>query len=197
MVELGETFDEAAVARARAIADAWERLGHGPALPAYVSVVLQFDPHRVSPEDAERDASDAIARADSVPSKVTGRLIEVPTQYDGPDLAETAEHSKISVDELVRLHSGREYTAYFLGFLSAFAYLGRLDPRIVAPRLARPRERVPAGSVAIADGQTGIYPLTSPGGWRIIGHTDLVVFDPAAPDPALIHAGDRVRFVRR
>jgi len=197
MVELGDVFDETMVARARAIADAWERLGHGPALPAYTSVVLHFDARRKSLETAEHDASDVIARAAPAVSTGTARLIEIPTVYDGEDLTDTAARSGMSVEELIRLHAGRDYTAYFLGFLSAFAYLGRIDPRIVAPRLERPRTRVPAGTVAIADGQTGVYPLTSPGGWRLIGRTDVVIFDPSAADPARIHAGDRVRFVRR
>ena len=120
------------------------------------------------------------------------RLIEIPTTYDGPDLAETAERSHLSVEQLIALHAEREYTAYFLGFLPGTAYCGRLDPRIVAPRLERPRERVPAGSVAIADGQTIVYPLASPGGWRLIGRTELAMFDPSADDPVRIRAGDHV-----
>ena len=95
----------------------------------------------------------------------------------------------------VALHSGRTYRAFFLGFLPGFAYCGVLDPRIVAPRLVRPRERVPAGSVAIADGQTSVYPFDSPGGWRLIGRTDARVFDSTREPPALIRPGDRVRFV--
>jgi KipI family sensor histidine kinase inhibitor len=126
-----------------------------------------------------------------------GREIEIPTHYDGPDLRETAERSKLSVDELVALHSGRFYRAFFLGFLPGFAYCGVLDPRLVAPRLMRPRERVPAGSVAIADGQTSIYPFDSPGGWRLIGRTDVRVFDATREPPAFIRPGDRVRFVAR
>ena len=124
-----------------------------------------------------------------------GRVVEIPTHYDGPDLRETAERSKLSIDELVALHSGQAYRAFFLGFLPGFAYCGVLDPRIVAPRLVRPRERVPAGSVAIADGQTSIYPFDSPGGWRLIGRTDARVFDSTREPPALIRPGDRVRFV--
>jgi inhibitor of KinA len=124
-----------------------------------------------------------------------GREVEIPTHYDGPDLVETAERSSLSVEELVALHSDRVYRAFFLGFLPGFAYCGVLDPRIVAPRLVRPRERVPAGSVAIADGQTSVYPFDSPGGWRLIGRTDLRVFDGAKDPPALIRPGDRVRFV--
>jgi KipI family sensor histidine kinase inhibitor len=125
----------------------------------------------------------------------SAREVEIPTHYDGPDLLETAERSKLSVEELVTLHSGRVYRAFFLGFLPGFAYCGILDPRIVAPRLVRPRERVPAGSVAIADGQTSVYPFDSPGGWRLIGRTETRIFDPAEELPALIRPGDRVRFV--
>jgi KipI family sensor histidine kinase inhibitor len=126
-----------------------------------------------------------------------GRVVEIPTHYDGPDLSETAERSKLSVDELIGLHAGREYRAFFLGFLPGFAYCGVLDPRIVAPRLSRPRERVPAGSVAIADGQTSVYPFDSPGGWRLIGRTDVRMFDKSNDPPVLIRPGDRVRFVAR
>ena len=124
-----------------------------------------------------------------------GRDVQIPTHYDGPDLLETAERSKLSVDELVALHSSRVYRAFFLGFLPGFAYCGVLDPRIVAPRLVRPRERVPAGSVAIADAQTSIYPFDSPGGWRLIGRTDVRIFDSTREPPAFIRPGDRVRFV--
>lgn len=126
-----------------------------------------------------------------------GRVVEIPTSYDGPDLVETAERSKLTVDDLVMLHTGREYRAFFLGFLPGFAYCGVVDPRILAPRLVRPRERVPAGSVAVADGQTSVYPFDSPGGWRLIGRTDVRVFDKAKDPPALIRPGDRVRFIAR
>lgn len=138
-----------------------------------------------------------LAKAESRLPIQDARDVEIPTHYDGPDLLETADRSKLSVDELVALHSGRIYRAFFLGFLPGFAYCGVLDPRIVAPRLVRPRERVPAGSVAIADGQTSIYPFDSPGGWRLIGRTDVTVFDSARETPALIRPGDRVRFVAR
>jgi len=126
-----------------------------------------------------------------------GREVDIPTYYDGPDLLETAERSTLSVDGLVALHSGRTYRAFFLGFLPGFAYCGVLDPRIVAPRLDRPRQRVPAGSVAIADGQTSVYPFDSPGGWRLIGRTDVSLFDATKDPPVRIRPGDRVRFVVR
>ena len=155
---------------------------------------MRFDPLRIAPADAEREAM-RLAKTQGRVAVEGGREVQIPTHYDGPDLLETAERSKLSVEELVALHSGRTYRAFFLGFLPGFAYCGVLDPRIVAPRLVRPRERVPAGSVAIADGQTSIYPFDSPGGWRLIGRTDARIFDSTREPPALIRPGDRVRFV--
>ena len=198
LVELAEEFQENVVGWARGIADAWEAtLAFGPAVPAYTSALLRFDPLRLAPAEAEKFAAELLARADftTTAGNRPPRVIQVPTSYDGPDLAETAERSHLNVEQLVALHAGREYTAYFLGFLPGFAYCGRLDPRIVAPRLERPRERVPAGSVAVADGQTAVYPLASPGGWRLIGRTDLVMFDAGAAEPVRLRAGDRLRFV--
>lgn len=200
LVELADEFQENVVSWARRIADYWETVVKlGPAVPAYASALLRFDPLRLSPAEAEKVAEAMLARGAFMPTpgNAASRVVEVPTTYDGPDLAETAERSHLSVEQLVNLHAEREYTAYFLGFLPGFAYCGRLDQRIVAPRLERPRERVPAGSVAIADGQTAIYPLASPGGWRLIGRTELAIFDPAAAEPVRIRAGDRLRFVQR
>ena len=155
---------------------------------------MRFDP--LTHADAEAEVTRLLETVGE-PAVETGREVEIPTFYDGPDLRETAALSSLSVDELVGLHSARSYRAFFLGFLPGFAYCGVLDARIRAPRLVRPRERVPAGSVAIADGQTAIYPLDSPGGWRLIGRTVTLVFDSGKEPPALIHPGDRVRFVPR
>jgi KipI family sensor histidine kinase inhibitor len=168
--------------------------GQGRAVPAYASVVVRFDPLRLAPAAAERMALRLAKTLDHVAVE-PGRQIEIPTHYDGPDLLETAERSNLSVEALIAAHSGREYRAFFLGFLPGFAYCGVLDPRILAPRLARPRERVPAGSVAVADGQTAVYPFDSPGGWRLVGRTDVRTFDSTREPPALIRPGDRVRFV--
>ena len=194
LVEFGDRMDDALAGRCRAFADAWDALGHGRAVPAYASVVLRFDPIRLPPSDAEREALRLARDLHRIPND-SGRVIEIPTRYDGLDLGETAERSKLTVEELINLHSGREYRALFLGFLPGFAYCGVLDPRILAPRLVRPREHVPAGSVAIADGQTSVYPFDSPGGWRLIGRTDVAVFDSAREPPVLISPGDRVRFI--
>lgn len=194
LVELEQRLDEAIAARAAAIADAWEARGLGAAVPAYASVLLRYDPLATPPAEAERAAAEVLRLPPPAAAR-RGRLVEIPVRYDGPDLEETADRSGMSAADLVAAHAGREYRAYFLGFMPGYAYLGTLDPRIRAPRLASPRQRVPAGSVAVIDGQTAVYPLDSPGGWRLIGRTDVRVFDPAADPPVLIAAGDRVRFV--
>ena len=195
LVEFGDAFDEGLADRARALADLWQI---GPAIPAYASAVLQFDPTLVTFDSAERRIRDLLSRMSTQRSSIrSGRLVEIPTRYDGADLGEVAAMSKMTVEELVALHSGREYTAFFLGFLPGWAYCGRLDPRIKAPRLESPRPRIAAGTVAVADGQTGVYSYPSPGGWRLIGSTDVAMFDLARDEPSLLRAGDRVRFVPR
>lgn len=195
LAELGETFDESVAAWARALANEW---GHGPAMPAYASVVVSFDPAILEPDVAERQLRDLLARGPVYSSRaMESRLVEIPMRYDGPDLADVAKSSNLSIDELIAVHSGREYSAVFLGFLPGWAYCARLDPRIIATRLSSPRARVPAGSVGVVDGQTGVYPFPSPGGWRLIGMTDEVMFDPRRERASLLHAGDRVRFLPR
>jgi KipI family sensor histidine kinase inhibitor len=202
MVELGDEFDESVAAWARTLAQLWSL---GPAVPAYTSVVVSFDPDHVDADIAERKLRDLLDRgptyayaADpSEPHAVRPRLVEIRTRYDGPDLDDVAARSGMSRDELIRVHSEREYSAIFLGFLPGWAYCARLDPRIIATRLPSPRPRVPAGSVGVVDGQTGVYPYPSPGGWRLIGTTDAVMFDPNRQPASLIRAGDRVRFVPR
>jgi KipI family sensor histidine kinase inhibitor len=124
--------------------------------------------------------------------------VEIPVRYggaDGPDLDAVAELHGLRPGDVVDLHASVAYDVRFLGFAPGFAYLGGLPPALVTPRRASPRERVPAGSVAIAGDQTAVYPLAMPGGWRLIGRTDTVLFDPRRPEPALLRPGARVRFV--
>jgi KipI family sensor histidine kinase inhibitor len=194
LLELDERIDPAVAARAAAIADAWERSGSGRAVPTYASVLLRFDPIELEPAAAEELAR---AIADTPGAPLDPREREIPTRYDGPDLDEVARMSGLTTDEVIAAHAERAYRVFFLGFMPGFAYCGVLDERIVAPRLASPRTRVPAGSVAVADGQTAVYPFASPGGWRLIGSTDVAMFDPGRDPPALLRAGDVVRFVRR
>ena len=122
------------------------------------------------------------------------RTVTLEVVYDGPDLAEVAEATGMTTSEVVARHSAAEYEVAFCGFSPGFAYLRGLDPGLVVPRLASPRTHVPAGSVAIADTWSAVYPRESPGGWRLLGRTDAVLWDLGRPAPALLTAGTRVRF---
>lgn len=123
------------------------------------------------------------------------RTVEVPVRYDGPDLAQVAAHWGVSVPEVARVHAGAEFRVAFCGFAPGFGYLTGLPGRYDTPRRATPRTAVPAGSVALAGPYTGVYPRTSPGGWQLIGTTDVVLWDPAREPAALLMPGTRVRFV--
>lgn len=123
------------------------------------------------------------------------QVIEIPVQYDGPDLADVAELSGLSVEDVIAAHTGTDWRVAFCGFAPGFAYLGRGDPRLAVPRRREPRTSVPAGSVALAGEFSAIYPRSSPGGWQLIGHTETVVFDIAREPPALLQPGAAVRFV--
>lgn len=134
------------------------------------------------------------------PDATPGPTVEIPVAYGGdggPDLLAVAAACALDPEDLVALHAAPLYRVELIGFLPGFAYLSGLDPRLVLPRRARPRPRVPAGSVAIAGNQAGIYPSESPGGWHLLGTTSAVLFDPYADSPCLLRAGDRVRFVAR
>ena len=125
----------------------------------------------------------------------TGRLVEIPVAYDGPDLDEVARLTGLSQEEVVARHTGAEHVAAFLGFQPGFAYLTGGDELLHVPRREVPRTRVPGGTVAIAGPYSGVYPRDSPGGWRLLGSTATAMFDPAREPPALLAPGDRVRFV--
>ena len=164
--------------------------------PAYATVLAEFDPLRVTHPDFEQALRDRVEAAERKPIPAS-RLVEIPVSYggaDGPDLEDVARHTGLSSAEVVALHAGAEYLVYFLGFSPGFPYLGGMPAELACPRLPAPRRHVPAGSVAIGGAQTGVYPLGSPGGWRIIGRTPLRLFRPDATPPTLLEMGDRVRF---
>ena len=166
-------------------------------LPTYRSLLVCYDPS-VTDFDAIKTEALEMLKALKI-SKMGGRTVEVPVCYGGdfgPDLRFVAEHNGLSEEEVIEMHSSRSYRVFMLGFLPGFPYLGGMDERIAAPRLEKPRTRIPAGSVGIAGKQTGIYPLESPGGWRIIGRTPFRLYDPDAENPVPIRAGDTIRFVR-
>lgn len=162
-------------------------------VPAYGSLLFRYDPEQT---DAGRLAQEIRAFEGNLTSSLaSGRLFDIPTRYDGADLEEVAATTNLSAADVIQLHSNREYLVYCIGFAPGFTYCGELPPELSVPRRATPRIKVPAGSVAIAGGQTGIYPVESPGGWNLIGHTDFNLFDIAADPPARLAPGDRVRFV--
>jgi inhibitor of KinA len=165
--------------------------------PAYASILIDFDPLATRHSAVERAAAELFAQAVAAPLPEP-RLVEIPVAYGGeygPDLEAVAAFAGHTPDEVVAIHSSAEYLVYFLGFSPGFPYLGGMPESIAAPRLETPRRRVPAGSVAIGGRQTGVYPMASPGGWRIIGRTPLRLFEPAADPPVLLQMGDHVRFV--
>jgi len=198
-VEFGDAIDPALNARVRGLDRALHDHpfpGFREGVPTYRSLLVLYDPR--ASRFAETCAAVG-ALADAAPgADRAGRLVAVPTRYggdDGPDLAEVARAHGLTEAEAVAAHSSQEYTAFMLGFMAGFAYLGALPATLETPRRSTPRVKVPAGSVAIAGRQTGIYPVTSPGGWNLIGRTSIRLFDPLADPPSLIQAGDRVRFV--
>jgi len=130
-------------------------------------------------------------------ANTASRLINIPVCYDSsiaPDIALLAELHTLSIEELIEIHTGKEYRVYMIGFLPGFAYMGTVDQRIVTPRKSVPRTFVPAGSVGIAGEQTGIYPFGSAGGWQLIGRTPITMFDPKNENPCYLQPGDQVRF---
>jgi len=153
-----------------------------------------------NPQSLALDAIERLQRwwEESEVLEPDSRQIDIPVVYGGklgPDLALVAEHSGLAPKQVVELHSSQEYVVWFLGFQPGFAYLGGLPEKLAMPRRAEPRVEVPAGSVGIGGELTGIYPLTTPGGWQLIGHTSLALFDASQPEPVLLRPGDRVRFV--
>ncbi len=162
-------------------------------VPAYTTLSVFFDPELVAFETV-RDRLLGLQESVAVGSVPPGQEWVIPVRYDGPDLAAVASRTGLSPDEVVTRHTGRSYRVYLIGFVPGFAFLGELDRRLVLPRRESPRQRVPAGSVAIAGGQTGIYPLETPGGWHLIGRTDTRPFDLARDPAVLFNVGDQVRF---
>jgi KipI family sensor histidine kinase inhibitor len=165
-------------------------------VPAYLGVAVFYDSLQASFSDmAAKLLAICDRRTASTADSDKIREHEIPVTYDGADLAQVSASTGLSVDEVVARHSGRRYTVDLLGFVPGFAYLSELDSALQLPRRSQPRPRVPAGSVAIAGAQTAVYPLDTPGGWHIIGRTDRVMFDPSRDPPALLTAGDMVRFI--
>ena len=211
-IQLGSSIDEATHRRVRAVCarlDARPVPGMVEYVSAFASVAVHYDPARVpaSEPDSEVDATSPYAQMAALLTAALSHLddetlppprtVEIPVCYGGtfgPDLDDVARLHELTPDEVVRIHAAGEYLVHMIGFLPGFPYLGGLSERIATPRRAEPRTVVPAGSVGIGGSQTGVYPIASPGGWRLIGRTPARLFTPEREEPTLLRAGDRVRF---
>ncbi|MBX3739152.1 MAG: 5-oxoprolinase subunit PxpB [Candidatus Didemnitutus sp.] len=207
-IELGERIDEATSQRVHAACAALDAAaipGLTELVPAYTTVTAHYDVPAAVAAGAPVDdiAGWLSARAELALGKLSGKSarkaanVEIPVCFGGefgPDLARVAAHAKLSPEEVVKRHAAAHYTVALVGFSPGFPYLIGLPPVLATPRLAQPRAQVPAGSVGIAGGQTGVYPLATPGGWNLIGRTPLRLFRPEQNPPVLLQPGDRVRF---
>lgn len=199
LVELGDEISPEVNDRVR---DLFLALDHDPMegiadlVPSYASLLVVYDPLRIQFLTV-RDWVENLLDRQTVPSGLSARLVRVPVVYGGafgPDLEWVADFHGITTEEVIRLHTGGTYRVYMIGFMPGYAYMGELPAELATPRKDTPRTRVAAGSVGIAQRQTGIYPAESPGGWQIIGRTPMALFDPNTWPPAALSMGDRVRF---
>lgn len=167
-------------------------------VPTYCAVTIHYDPEILRYGVLERELWKLLDGLDTVKEDAhAAKIVKIPVVYGGeygPDLESLAKLHEMTPEQVIDIHSGKDYLIYMLGFTPGFPYLGGMDPRIATPRLKTPRTKIPAGSVGIAGEQTGVYPLDSPGGWQLIGRTPLALFDTKREQPFLLSAGDYVRF---
>ena len=196
LVTLGRSIDPELLGQVLALDQALQDrrpIGLVSTVTAYGALLCHYDAAATDParlEDAIRELEGKVEA--SIPS---GVIVDIPTRYDGPDLPEVALRTNLTPADVIERHAGREYLVYCVGFAPGFTYCGAIPDEIAVPRLASPRLRVPAGSIGIAGRQTGIYAVESPGGWNLIGRTDMRLFDPAVDPPARFKPGDGLRFV--
>jgi inhibitor of KinA len=166
-------------------------------VPAYRTLLIHYDPLVLTDDKIQKWVRRKLDQLEDTHVRKP-RQLEIPVRYGGEygiDLEFVAAYHHLQVEDVIRIHSEKTYMIYMMGFTPGFPYMGKLDEAIVTPRLETPRTHVPAGTVAIAGSQTGIYPIDSPGGWRLIGHTSFRLFDPDADRPFLFSPGDEVKFV--
>jgi inhibitor of KinA len=198
VIEFGDVIDRRVSALVLALAERIEHAaieGVTETVPTFRSLMVHFDPLRL-PQRELRQRLAALLQ-DLRPGESAGRLWRIPACYDpslGPDLAEVAERTGLSISDVIAMHSGETYHVYMVGFLPGFPYMGDLPERLALPRRENPRVRVPAGSLAIAMAMTSVYTLESPGGWHLLGRTPAPLWDLRRDQPALLRPGDKVRF---
>lgn len=201
VVELGAAIDPEINRKVREISVSLEEtpiVGVTEVIPTYRSALICYDPVQINPERLRKEILDRERSLDKLeipPPETT----EIPVAYGdefGPDMEFVAQHNRLSLEEVIQIHSSGTYLIYMIGFTPGFPFLGGLSEKLFTPRLENPRQLVPAGSVAIANNQTGIYSLDSPGGWRLIGRTPIKVYDPTRSPPIILKAGNYLRFKR-
>lgn len=201
LLTLGTQINATTASRVRAACALIEqRLGTAliDLVPSYTTVLVEFDPLQLTATQCLQQLADVPALAQASDHDSAAQCIEIPVYYGdevAPDMAAVCQHSGLSRDEIIRCHSAPDYRVYAIGFAPGFCFLGTLDPRLQQPRRAEPRPKVPAGSVAIAEQQTAVYPLDTPGGWHLIGRTtqDMLALCSAERQP--LRVGDHIRFV--
>ena len=188
LLQLGEEIDPTINGRVHALASLIETssvTGIVETVPAYATLLVHYDPLVLSFSQIKNHLREILNQVEETSNRIP-RLIEVPVQYGGEygiDLEFVASHRHLSVEDVIRIHSEKTYTVYMMGFTPGYPYMGKLDDALIMPRLETPRTHVPAGTVAIAGSQTGIYSIESPGGWNLIGWTPLKLFDPESESP--------------
>ena len=200
LVQLGDEIDLTINQRVHTLAALIDKSpieGIIETVPAYGTLLIHYDPLTLEYSKVNQWVKSKLEHIQNSESRKP-RRIQVPVKYGGeygPDLDSVAAYHNLQVEDVIRIHSERIYTVYMMGFTPGFPYMGKLDEAIITPRLEVPRTNVPTGSVAIAGAQTGIYPLTSPGGWHLIGQTSLILFAPQSESPFLFAPGDEVKFI--
>ncbi|MBU3098833.1 MULTISPECIES: 5-oxoprolinase subunit PxpB [Clostridium] len=200
VVEFGDKIEEQVNSKIRSLTVAIEQegiIGINETIPTYRSLMVIYDPMIMELDELISVLKSIILKMHEL--ELPGaKVIEIPTLYGGeygPDIEFVAKHNKISIDEVIKIHTDREYLIYMIGFTPGFPYLGGMSDKIETPRLQNPRTKIPVGSVGIAGKQTGIYPVESPGGWQLIGRTPVKLYDPCREDPVLLNAGDYIKFI--
>ena len=200
LAEYGDGIDPVVNEKVRAVTALLKKnlpAGVEAVVPAYRSLSLLYDPLVTNPARLA-EILQALETDFRVAPVAEPKVVPIPVCYGGefgPDIGVVAEHTGLREEEITAIHASVDYPIYMIGFTPGFCYLGGLDPRLQTPRRITPRTNLPAGSVGVAESQTGMYPVESPGGWQIIGRTPLRLFAPARENPFLYEAGDRIRFV--
>ncbi len=198
LIQLGDEIDPILNQRVHALDSLLQNIpGIIETVPAYCTVLVHYDSLTTTYNEIKNQIEEKLALIDDSTHRPSRRL-EIPVLYgnaSGSDFETVATTLALSPSELIRLHGEREYTVYMMGFTPGFPYMGILNEKLTMPRMSTPRTRVPAGSVAIAGSQTGIYPVDSPGGWHILGWTPFKLFDSMSESPFLFAPGDMVKFV--